>query len=219
MPAYYCHPSAQRLSPEYRNYLRQTTERNVRLGTFRSSIPNAGLGIFVREDVLAGTELFRVIQPLDVTVDQENVMKICDNCSTSSQECGPENPITSCDGCHRVVYCSLACKNDAWETHHRHECNTALQTQCMSPELAMTLRLYNRIKHDGDENVNFTEHDKEALERLAFPATDHSDPTVWPGGSEPLLSVKVASVTADLAAIDPTLDKTSFSLLYSKVSD
>lgn len=86
----------------------------LRIGA--SSIPNAGTGLFVVNDVAAGSEIFRS-QPL-LLVCEGNNLRICDYCLRNlGSSLDPEGRfffigekekvvLSACTGCQIVVYCS-----------------------------------------------------------------------------------------------------------------
>lgn len=91
---------------------------NDRIRISSSSVPNAGRGVFVNQDVSAGEELYRTV-PMVLTVEDGEEERICDWCHCSAdpdQYRGmlgsllPNVEVPSlkvCDRCRHVKYCSI----------------------------------------------------------------------------------------------------------------
>lgn len=96
--------------------LSSVKDTSVQLKIASSSIPNAGSGLFVANDVAAGSEIFRT-QPL-LMVCESNKSGICDWCFTNENSslrpdgqfhiAGKDKRVqlSSCKRCKMVEYCS-----------------------------------------------------------------------------------------------------------------
>lgn len=96
--------------------LRGVADSGAPLRIAASSIPNAGSGLFVVNDVAAGSEIFRS-QPLLVVCEGNN-RRICDYCFRNlSSSLHPDGrfylegerdkvALSACTGCKNVEYCS-----------------------------------------------------------------------------------------------------------------
>lgn len=95
--------------------LEGVTHSSVPLRIASSSVPNAGSGLFVVNDVAAGGEIFRS-QPL-LVVCEGNDLRVCDYCFYNpGSSLHPDGrfsfdgkdsvTLSACTGCKNVEYCS-----------------------------------------------------------------------------------------------------------------
>ncbi|KAL2058064.1 hypothetical protein ABVK25_001682 [Lepraria finkii] len=87
-----------------------------------SRMSGAGFGIFVREEVPAGKEVFRVAVPTVSAV--ESAVDVCDNCFAwvgSNDPFRAPIELSVCGSCKAVKYCSKGCQRAAWRRYHKEE--------------------------------------------------------------------------------------------------
>ena len=110
--------SSQKMTIKEREQLLfHSSQCKYRMYIAESEIPDAGLGLFVKEDVPAGKEIFRApavvsaVNRVKVNGSDFDLIsaKACDNCHAwPNLEHLDRAPIRllNCASCHRVQYCS-----------------------------------------------------------------------------------------------------------------
>lgn len=103
---------------------------NTRIRIGKSSIIGAGRGMFVVEEVKAGSLIYSIDEPMMSGMSWEDIELACDNCfavqanekdDIISNVLRPVK-ISMCKGCYSAGYCSKKCQAEAWEHHHKVEC-------------------------------------------------------------------------------------------------
>ncbi|KAE8446269.1 hypothetical protein EG329_012355 [Mollisiaceae sp. DMI_Dod_QoI] len=138
-----------------------------------SLIPGAGRGFFISSNVCAGDLIFAVNKPLLAILDENTLTTTCDECLAYFGTMGRNVDLKGgikymkCEGCGVLSYCGKACKDNAWNSHHKYECNIYKDikdqesdadfkcTRIGSKRLRCIIRLLSLHKHKQISEADF----------------------------------------------------------------
>ncbi|OBT87641.1 hypothetical protein VE02_02682 [Pseudogymnoascus sp. 03VT05] len=132
-------------------YLLNNLETSVTLEFLPSKIHANGTGLFAKEAIPEGSEIFRST-PFVTCVRNGHHGSICDYCHTSNEgDVDAEGnfltegvvvpTISRCERCDVCGYCSEICQIKAWIEYHKFEC----QALKLSPRPASEIRMLYRV--------------------------------------------------------------------------
>lgn len=146
----------------HQEYATQGIEKKIPVEIHRSTVKDAGLGLFAMANIDAGKEVFRVLEPLVTCLKPAHIESTCDGCfinmndyvNTKTNRLADDDEkqkptLLICNKCKNMRYCSAECQRAAWRSHHKFECTPGVveDIKKIGVKTWALVRLLNKYKH------------------------------------------------------------------------